>query len=128
MATLLWIALATAMSILVARYNENDKLFWSLFISFAGAFAAGSFVKSTLESNEDKEKVVMIEKAPTQVLHSTPCDAYSLADVSRAATKREKSPKPVSKDTLINQNDSLLSKVPMNARGQPFILDYFDTS
>lgn len=127
MATLLWIISIIAFITLVARYNEDDKLFWKLFIAFIGAYAAGSAVKATLENN-DKEKVVMIEKAPTQVLQSTPCNAYSLADVSLAATKREKSPKPVSKDSLIDQNDSLLSKVTKHARGQPFILDYFDTS
>jgi hypothetical protein len=127
MATLLWIIAVIAVITLIARYNEDDGLFWKLFIAFVGAFAAGSAVK-TMIADDNKEKVVMIEKAPTQVLQSTPCNAYSLADVSLAATKREKSPKPVSKDSLINQNDSLLSKVTKYARGQPFILDYFDTS
>ena len=132
MMTLFWFLAGFAVCLGVARYNEDDSLFWKLFISFVGAFTAATVVKTQLE-NENREKVVKIEKvttSPTQVLQSTPStiNFYSLADVSQAATKREKSPKPVSKDSLINQNDSSLSKVFGSIRGQPQMFEYFDTS
>lgn len=131
MMTLFWFLAGLAVCIGIARYNEDDGLFWKLFISFVGAFTAATVVKTQLES-ENQEKVVKVEKAtvPTQVLQSTPStiNFYSLADVSRAATKREKSPKPVSKDSLINKNDSSLSKVFGSIRGQPQLFAFFDTS
>ena len=131
MMTLFWFLAGLATCIGIARYNEDDNLFWKLFISFVGAFTAATVVKTQLE-NENQEKVVKVEKAtvPTQVLQSTPSitNFYSLADVSQAATKREKSPKPVSKDSLINKNDSSLSKVFGSIRGQPQMFAFFDTS
>lgn len=131
--TLFWFLAGLSICIGISRYNEDDALFWKLFISFIGAFTAATVVRTAME-NENQEKVVMIEKAtvsPTQVLPSTPCINlydYTLADVSKAATKREKSPKPVSKDSLINPNDSSLSKVFGSIRGQPQMFAYFDTS
>ena len=131
MMTLFWFLAGLGVCIGIARYNEDDSLFWKLFISFIGAFTAATVVKTQLES-ENQEKVVKVEKAtvPTQVLQSTPSiiNFYSLADVSQAATKREKSPKPVSKDSLINDNDSSLSKVFGSIRGQPQMFAFFDTS
>lgn len=131
--TLFWFLAGLAVCIGISRYNEDDALFWKLFISFVGAFTAATVVKTTME-NENQEKVVVIEDAPmspTQVPQSTPCINlydYTLADVSRAATKREKSPKPVSKDSIVNFNDSSLSKVFGKIRGQPQLFAYFNTS
>ena len=132
MMTLFWFLAGLATCIAIARYNEDDNLFWKLFISFIGAFTAATVVRTQLE-NENQEKIVKVEKAtvnPTQVLRSTlnSINFYSLASVSQAATKREKSPKPVSKDSLINKNDSSLSKVFGSIRGQPQMFAYFDTS
>lgn len=125
--TLIWFLLGTAVCIGVSRYNEDDSLFWKLYIAFIGSFAAATAVKSTME-NKEQEKIIVVDETPTQVLQSTPCKFYTLADVSIAATKREKSPKPVSKDSLINENDSLLSEVFVSARGQPGLFNFFDTS
>lgn len=127
MTPLFWFLAGTALCIGISRYNEDDALFWKLFISFVGAFAAASVVKMTMD-NENKEKVIVVSEAPTQVLQSVPCNVYTLADISLAATKREKSPKPVSKDSLINKDDSLLSKVHVLARGQPGLFNFFNTS
>jgi len=127
MATLFWFLLGTGLCIAISRYNEDDALFWKLFIAFVGSFAAATAYKVSVE-NEKQEKVVIVNEAPTQVLQSMPCNFYTLADISLAATKREKSPKPVSKDTLINKDDSLLSKVHVLARGQPGLFNFFDTS
>jgi hypothetical protein len=127
MATLFWFLLGTGLCIAISRYNEDDALFWKLFIAFTGSFAAATAYKATVD-NEKQENVIVVNEAPTQVLQSMPCNFYTLADISFAATKREKSPKPVSKDTLINKDDSLLSKVHVLARGQPGLFNFFNTS
>ena len=125
--TLFWFLLGTGLCIAISRYNEDDALFWKLFIAFVGSFAAATAYRATI-SEESKEKVVVVSEAPTQVLQSMPCNVYTLADISFAATKREKSPKPVSQDSLINKDDSLLSKVHVLARGQPGLFNFFNTS
>ena len=59
MATLFWFLAGTALCIAFARYNEDDNLFWKLFISFVGAFTAATVVKTSME-NENQEKVIML--------------------------------------------------------------------
>lgn len=128
--TLFWFLAGLATCIGVARYNEDDSLFWKLFISFVGAFTVATYVSSQMDK-EEQGKVVMIDNMPTQVLESTSCcPLYStLAGVSLSATKREKSTKPVSKDVVINSEDSVLSKaVHTSARGQPQFYMYFSDS
>ena len=129
MMTLFWFLAGLAACIGAARYNEDDALFWKLFISFVGAFTAATVVDMTMDRKQEQGKVVMIDSMPTQVLESTPCMYCTLADVSLSATKREKSPKPVSKDVTINSEDSVLSKaVHTSARGQPQFYMYFSDS
>jgi len=126
--TLFILASGLGLATLMARYNEDDSLFWKFAICLIGGFAAGAVAKTMLQSSDEQSKVVMIEKAPTQVLQGTSCNFYTLADISLAATKREKSPKPVSKDSLISQNNSTLSEVHVSARGQPHFCMYYDDS
>ena len=128
MVTLLCLLTGIAAITAIARYNESDKLFWKLLVSFLGGYAACTFVNHMITSNKEEGKVVVVEEAPTQVLESVPCSFYSLADISLSATLREKSPKPVSKDSSLTINDSTLSEVHVSARGQPFWIGYFDTS
>ena len=132
------IALALGLGVItcIARYNESDNLFWKLAIAYLGSFAAAKVVTTVIDSNEQNKNIV-INSAPTQVQQSIPCIDYTLTAMSLAATRREKSPKPVSKDSTIKYNDSILSKVHVSARGQPQVEsvfpilrgpDYFDTS
>lgn len=127
MVTLFWFILGLIIIIGVSRYNEDDKLFWKLLVAFVGSFAAVS-VASHLVNADKQDKVVVIEKAPTQALESMSCNYCTLADISLTATKREKSPKPVGKDSLINQNSLILSEVHATMRGQPHWRMFFDDS
>ena len=111
----------------IARYNENEKLFWSLLVSFVGAYAAVN-VAVNLLNDEKEDKVVMIEKSPMQVQESMPLLSGVLADISLSATMREKSPKPAGKDMLFNLDNSVLSEVHRKARGQPQWYMYFSDS
>lgn len=126
MMTLFLFLAGLATCIGVARYNRDDSLFWKLFISFTGAFVAGSIVSNTMSSEEKQDKVVMIDSMPTQVLESTPCVFATVTDVALSAILREKSPKPVSKDNYCNLNNNVLSEVHTSARGQPTWCMYFD--
>lgn len=127
MMTLFAFAATIAAIVAIARYNESDKLFWQLFIAFTGAYAAASAVSMITEEKE-QDKVVMINEAPTQVLGMVPSLKEILAGTTFSATKREKSPKPVSKDSLVSQNINILSKVHASPRGQPNWSMFFDDS
>lgn len=125
-----------AACVVIARYNERDDLFWKLALSFVGAYT-GYVVATTVIDSKEKDKVVMINDNPTQVHKSVSYAPFVMCSTSLAATRREKSQKPVSKDTVIKNNDSILSEVFVSARGQPQIssvrcilheLVYFDTS
>lgn len=126
--TLFWFLAGLATCIGVARYNEDDAPFWKLFISLVGAFTAATVVYMTMDRKQEQGKVVMVGDMPTQVLQSAPCMFCTLADVSLAATKREKSPKPVSKANIINLNNVTLSEVHPSIRGRPQFYMYFSDS
>lgn len=111
----------------IARYNEDDNLFWKLFIAFMGGIAAG-VVANNFVNDKNNDKVVMLDKAPTQVLESMPYLPGSVTDMSLTVTKGEKSPKPVSKDELIKYNNLTVGKVTAFIRGRPQRCILFDTS
>lgn len=134
--TLIAFLAITAVITAIARYNESDSLFWKLFISLVGAYGAATIVTHVIDSKE-KDKVVMIDDNPTQVHKSVSYAPFVMRSTSLSATRRVKTQKPVSKDTVIKNSDSILSKVFVSARGQPQIssvrhilheLVYFDTS
>ena len=133
-----FIALLAGLGIItcIARYNESDSLFWKLAIAFIGSFMAAKVVTTVIDSKE-QNKVVVISELPTQVQQSISCTPYALAEISLLATRKVKTSKPVSKDSVIKNNDSILSEVFVSARGQPQVEsvfpilrgpDYFDTS
>lgn len=111
----------------IARYNESDKLFWQLLVSFVGAYAAVTVATKVL-GEEKQNEVVMIEKAPMQALESMPTLYASVVTDNSLATRGEKSPKPVGKDMLLSQSNNILSEVHRKARGQPQWEMYFSDS
>ena len=110
----------------IARYNESEKLFWQLFIAFCGSYAAATAVYNFVDDKKD-DKVVVIDKVPTQVLSDVPTFNGLVTGMSFSASKRSKSAKPVSKDSLISQtNNIIVSKVHARMRGQPTWRMFFD--
>ena len=128
MMTLLAFISIIGVIIAIARYNESEKLFWSLLVSFVGAYAAVNVAVNLLNDDKKSDKVVMIEKSPMQVQESMPLLTGVLADISLSATMREKSPKPAGKDMLFNQDNIITSEVHRKARGQPQWEMYFSDS
>lgn len=125
MMTLFAFLATIAVIIAIARYNESDKLLWKLVVSFIGAYVAASFVYAMTEDKK-QDKVVMIENAPMQVLSDVPTLDGLVTGMLFSASKREKSPKPASKDSLFSQNNLILSKVHASPRGQPTWRMFFD--
>ena len=111
----------------IARYNESDNLFWKLAIAYIGSFGAAKVVMHVIDKNEQNKSIV-INSTPTQVQQSVACIDYTLAAMSLAATRREKSQKPVSKEHTVITNDFILSEVHVATRGQPYTCSYFDDS
>lgn len=117
---------ATVLAIIgIARYNESEKLFWQLFIAFCGSYAAATAVYNFVDDKKD-DKVVVIDKVPTQVLSDVPTFNGLVTGMSFSASKRSKSAKPVSKDSLISQTNIIVSKVHARMRGQPTWRMFFD--
>lgn len=67
---LLWFISAIALAFAIARYNESNKLFWTLAIAFLMGFAGAKMVFNNTSSNE-KGNSNLTQVCPTQ----TPMDA-----------------------------------------------------
>lgn len=122
--TLFWFLIGILIILCVSRYNEDESLFWKLFVSFIGAFLATA-VACTYINSQKQSKVVQATSAPTQVLYSG-SHVCVLADPSVTVTNAEPTAVPVSKDMVCDYVNPALSKVGVQARDQPTIT--FDTS
>ena len=125
METLFWCMIGIIIILCISRYNENEKLFWTLLVSFLGTFAAATAVISYV-NNSKKNKVEYVSSNPMQVPSSNSHMYCVLAELSDLATYEEKSSEPVGKEFKTNSIDLVLSKVEGGARDQP--CSFFDTS
>ena len=123
--TILLFLLGVLIAIGIARYNESDSLFWKLFVSLAGTYFACIAVHHYL-NDDKKDKIEVVSIAPTQALPAAKTNVFTFAQLSKAVTKGDSNPAPVSKDTLLKRTDSIQSKVSGDSRAQPTIM--FDTS
>lgn len=62
--TLLWCILAIIVAILVSRYNQSNKLFWILLISFLSGIAGAAVFNKMSSKESSKEKLTQV--CPTQ--------------------------------------------------------------
>lgn len=122
---LFWFLLGLFIILCISRYNEDDKLFWKLLVSFVGTYAAATFVYKYIESQK-QDKVEYYQSAPTQALYSGSHNTCVLADPSVTVTDVVAATDPVSKDIMIGYTMPILSEVYVETRGQP--CEYFDTS
>lgn len=113
---------------LVARYNENEKLFWQLLISFIGTYGAATIAINALSSEKKQSKEVVITSKPMQAPTSKSYNFCSLADLSSLVTVEEYPSVPAGKDIASKLNDPSLSGVGRGARDQPMDTIMFDTS
>lgn len=122
---LFWFLIGIALILCISRYNESDKLFWTLFISFIGTFAATVAVSKYI-SNKKQDKIEYVTSAPTQALYTGSHCYCVMPEPSVSATIEPSSSEPVSKDIQSNNLDLSLSKIAEGIRGQP--VEYFDDS
>ena len=82
----------------IARYNEDDRLFWKLLVSFTVAFTVTS-IGVKLMGNENKSDSTT-QVCPTQALYGTSDKISPLTDVSTTITVTDITVlDPVSQDT-----------------------------
>jgi hypothetical protein len=117
----------------IGRYNESNKLFWILLISFISSFAITSVaIKAVLEKGKKVEKVscVSLTQAP-----ASKSGIFLLADYALAGTQVLYDTKPVGKGTLCslcnsieNSSYSGLDDIVIKMIKPPQSTDYFDDS
>lgn len=112
----------------IARYNEDDSLFWKLFVSYVGAFVVASVVSSTVTSSE-QNKDTIIHKCPMQApLNTSGTTCYLVTDDFELATYAQNLRQdPAGKDYICDYNDALVNKVIAKTRDQPYLM-FHDTS
>lgn len=117
----------------IGRYNESNKLFWILLISFISSFAITSVaIKAALGKCKKVEKVscVSFTQAP-----ASKSGIFLLADYALAGTQVLYNTKPVGKGTLCSLCNSIedssysgLDDVVIKMIKPPQSTDYFDDS
>ena len=110
----------------VARYNESNKLFWTLLTPFVVAFAVTKMIQK--DSSPKQDETVTLQVSPTQsAVLTSDAFKYLLAGDSVSETKKETSPS-VGKDTIPAENDTIIpSKATTKIRDQSKP-SFFDTS
>lgn len=103
----------------VARYYESDKIFWLLFTSFVGAYAAVTTARYVLSDEKKQSKEVVITSSPMQAPVGISYTMCSLADMSNLVTVKEKSFVPAGKDSTSKLTSPSLNEVGGGARDQP---------
>lgn len=66
---LFWFICGILLILGIARYNESNKLFWILLVSFIGAFTAASIVESAL--NKQKKEFMKMSANSAQLYTNT---------------------------------------------------------
>lgn len=111
----------------IARYNESNKLFWTLLVPFLVGFAVLTMTRK--KSNVKQEEKITMQQNPTQVAALAPDTfMYLLAGDSSKAPKKETS-KPASQDSVaINSDSTSSSEISVKTRDQPLDNITHDTS
>jgi len=109
---LLWFLLGIVIIFGIAKYNESNKLFWVLLVSFIGSFTIANVVISTTSENKDQTTKVY---CPTQGSSNVLSD-ISLADINLNDTVDI--PKPVSYGITSICSLVMYSKVHLYENGQ----------
>lgn len=83
----------------IGRYNESNKLFWILLISFISSFTITSVaIKATFE--KDKKKVEKVSCVSSTQAPASKSGTFLLADYALAGTQASYNAKPASKNEL----------------------------
>lgn len=119
---ILFLFLVGVMAIMaIARYNEDDRLFWKLLVSFTIAFTVTSIGVKLMGDENKSDSTTQV--CPTQALHETSDMVSPFTDVITTITVPDIIvPDPVSQDNtpeigiLANVFGEVLEHPPINER------------
>lgn len=126
--TLLLILLGLAIIVGVARYNENDSLFWKLLVCFIGGFASACVVINLLKEDRSKDNLEQVTPTQTLLAPEQVCDTLLAIFEMPTTTDDVEHQKSASQDNSLATPKvvSASSEVSSSARDQPF--KFYDTS
>lgn len=119
---LLWFILGMLLIFAIARYNESNKLFWTLLFSFVMGFAGTKMITSNHhgyeQGNDDLTQVY-----PTQVLLAKTTDYKFVNVMDDLMPKKVTASKPVSQGftPVFSENSIALGEVFGRTRDQPLL-------
>lgn len=119
--TLLLFLIAVFAIVCIARYNEDDRLFWKLFVSFTAAFVLTSVIVKTIESKQNKKDCIE-QVCPTQSSNSALDQVSLFQNALNSTTLTDVTgPVAVSKDYALVTNTipNILHRVWWGIRDQP---------
>lgn len=138
MALFLWFLLGIAIIFGISRYNESNKLFWTLFISFVGMFTVGKVAAAIIGDNNKGNKVHSTQVCPIHAPSQSLSITSFVTDALNAAAYEQKCSEHVGKvyTPAYSAVYFIPSEVYVEARGQPtsipenpdIDIGFFDTS
>lgn len=102
---LFWFLIGIAIILCIGRYNESNKLFWMLLLSFIGSFTAASIVVSVLHNDQGKES--MNQMCPMQGLTSTSSNSNIAYLADELFVNKKATAKLAGKDNTSDHNTFL---------------------
>lgn len=118
---LLWFILGIVLIFGIARYNESNKLFWTLLFAFVMGFAGTKMVLDVCHGNEHQSNICFTQGNSTQVSAVTlSALSYYITSVTTNMDKVVTAQRPVSQSTtVLNESNVILSEVFGRTRDQP---------
>jgi hypothetical protein len=125
--TLLAFCLTLAAIYGIARYNESNKLFWTLLTPFLFGFAVWTMTHK--EKSSKQEEITVVQDNPTQAAALTPDTYMYLLTGDSTSTSKKATSHPVSQDSTALP-DSILptGKIAIKTRDQPNKSKLYDSS
>lgn len=127
---LLWFIIGIVLIFAIARYNESNKLFWTLLLAFLFGFAG---TKMVIQTNAEKQSKGNLEQMhPTQVSKAM-LDVAVLpikSIVPKTSVHVTDMQNPVGQGLASAKTEIAIAqeKVFWGIRDQPLTVNYFDTS
>ena len=118
---LLFFLIAVFAILCIARYNEDDRLFWKLFVSFTAAFMITTITARIISSNDQTKDDATTKVYPTQLQNSSLDQMCLFKDALNFATVKDVTdPVAVSKEKPNFASISFdLQKIWRGIRDQP---------
>ena len=91
----------------IGRYNESNKLFWVLLLSFIGSYTAAS-IALNYKHDTKKNKEIITQVSPTQGLYTAFCDLLSGNDAMYDNTSVTLVQKPVGQGLISELNNGFI--------------------